>query len=51
LLGTKGYIVVVVVVGGVGAGVIGGAMVVAGEGDATAVRMCSTKAANTDAAG
>ena len=25
-------------------------MVVAGEGDATAVRMCSTKAANTDAA-
>ena len=26
-------------------------MVVAGEGDATAVRMCSTKAANTDAAG
>jgi hypothetical protein len=26
-------------------------MVVAGEGDATAIRMCSTKAANTDAAG
>jgi len=26
-------------------------MVVAGEGDATAVRMCSTKAANTDGAG
>jgi hypothetical protein len=25
-------------------------MVVVGEGDATAVRMCSTKAANTDAA-
>jgi hypothetical protein len=26
-------------------------MVVAGEGDATAVRMCSTKAANADGAG